>query len=81
MVEHELERFTEWDACSKDLQNGMPDGRTFLVLLDCEMKKLQGMCLRQPLGDRLKFVQECDVGSRVSFSDPIETGAVIRLRG
>ena len=40
---------------------------------------LQRVCLRQPLGDRWKFVRKSGVGSRVSFRDQIETEAVMRL--
>ena len=71
-------RTLECNTRSKDLQNRTPDG-TLVALAESDMKEIQGVCLRQPLGDNWKLVRKTEVGSRVSFRGQIETEAVMRL--
>ena len=64
---------------SKDLQNETPDG-TLVALIECRMKETQSVCLRQPLGNRWKFVKKKnEVEPSVSSRDQTETEAVIML--
>ena len=61
----------EWnicDTCSKDLQNGMPNG-TPGALIECHMKETPVCVLMPSIGRPLEICPKNEVGSRVSFRD------------